>query len=118
MVEQVAPGSWRVSAELSTRDWSEAFGKSLPADLQATLNMVKTVGGLVMARLGRAAKVGDEVTIGNLVLSVEQMEGRRIETVTVHLTDMPGNTESEDGSEESSEDDAEETSGGKPGGDG
>ncbi len=88
MVEQVSPGSWRVSAELSTRDWSEAFGKGLPADIQVTLNMVKTVGGLVMARLGRAAQVGDRVAIGNLMLSVEQMDGRRIETVTVRLEEV------------------------------
>lgn len=97
MVERVSPGSWRVSAELSTRDWAEAFGKSLPADLQATLTMVKTVGGLVMARLGRAAVVNDQVTIGNLVLTVDQIEGRRIEMVTVQLADKDGASEADEG---------------------
>ena len=96
MVEQVSPDRWRVSAELSTRDWAQAFGKSLPADALITLNMVKTVGGLVMARLGRAAKVGDEIALGNLLLTVDAMDGRRIETVTVRLADNPG-TQAEPG---------------------
>lgn len=86
-VEKVAEGVWRVSAELSTRDWAEAFGQRLPADVRKTLGAVHTLGGLVMAGLGRAAQTGDRFTIGNLVLSVDSLEGRRIEYVTVRLTD-------------------------------
>jgi magnesium and cobalt exporter, CNNM family len=85
LVEQVSPDCWRVSAELSTRDWSEAFGQNSPPDVLKTLSAVNTLGGLVMARLGRGAKVGDQTTLGNLVLRVEEMEGRRIEIVTVRL---------------------------------
>ncbi len=87
MVERISPSSWRVSAELSTRDWAEAFGKSLPPDVLKTLEAVNTLSGLVMARLGRAAEVGDRVTIGNLVLLVDEMDNRRIETVTVQLAE-------------------------------
>jgi len=43
------------------------------------------LGGLVMAVLGRAPEAGDEVTLGNLILHVESMDGRRIEYVTVRL---------------------------------
>lgn len=85
LVEKVTEGVWRVSAELSTRDWAEAFGQSVPADVRKTLGAVHTLGGLVMAGLGRAAQVGDELTIGNLVLSVDSLDGRRIEFVTVRL---------------------------------
>lgn len=88
-VEEVSPGCWRVSAELSTRDWAEAFGQSVPPDVQKTLGAVHTLGGLVMAGLGRAARVGDQITIGNLVLSVDSLDGRRIVHVTVRLTDTP-----------------------------
>jgi len=87
LVEKVAQGVWRVSAELSTRDWAEAFGQSVPADVRKTLGAVHTLGGLVMAGLGRAAQTGDEVTIGNLVLCVDSLDGRRIEYVTVRIVD-------------------------------
>ncbi len=85
--EEVSPGCWRVSAELSTRDWSEAFGQNSSLDVLKILGAVNTLGGLVMARLGRAAQVGDQTTLGNLVLRVEKMDGRRIEIVTVKLAD-------------------------------
>ncbi len=90
LVEEVQPGRWRVSAELSTRDWADAFGQNSPPDVLKTLGAVKTLGGLVMARLGRAAKVGDQTTLGNLVLRVQEMDGRRIEAVTVQLADEAG----------------------------
>ncbi len=90
VVVEISPGCWRVSAELSTRDWSEAFGTSGPVDVLKTLGAVNTLGGLVMARLGRAAMVGDQTALGNLVLQVEAMDGRRIETVTVRLADPAG----------------------------
>lgn len=89
LVERIAEGVWRVSAELSTRDWAEAFGQRVPADVRKTLGAVHTLGGLVMAGLGRAAQVGDEVKIGNLVLRVDSLDSRRIEHVTVRLGDKP-----------------------------
>jgi CBS domain containing-hemolysin-like protein len=39
----------------------------------------ETVGGYVMAMLGRVPKVGDEVPIRGAVLRVERMDGRRVE---------------------------------------
>jgi CBS domain containing-hemolysin-like protein len=87
LVEKTAEGVWRVSAELSTRDWAEAFGQRVPADVHKTLGAVHTLGGLVMAGLGRAAQTGDEITIGNLVLCVDSLDGRRIEYVTVRLVE-------------------------------
>jgi CBS domain containing-hemolysin-like protein len=39
----------------------------------------ETVGGYVMAVLGRVPKVGDEVPIRGAVLRVERMDGRRVE---------------------------------------
>ncbi len=48
--------------------------KITPADIEE----VETMGGLVMLRLGRLPTVGDEVLIDNVVLRVEQMDGRRV----------------------------------------
>ncbi len=42
---------------------------------------VDTLGGLVMAELGRLPSVGDEISIGGRRLRVESLEGRRIAAV-------------------------------------
>ncbi len=39
----------------------------------------ETVGGYVMARLGRVPRVGDEVDIPGAVLRVDRMDGRRVD---------------------------------------
>jgi magnesium and cobalt transporter len=44
-----------------------------------------TVGGLVMASLGRLAEQGDHMTIDGVVLEVEAVEGLAVQTVLVRL---------------------------------
>ncbi len=44
-----------------------------------------TVGGLVMANLGRLAEPGDQVTVEGVVIEVEGVEGLAIQTVLVRL---------------------------------
>ncbi|MGQ0764410.1 MAG: hemolysin family protein [Gemmatimonadota bacterium] len=44
---------------------------------------VRTIGGLVMAKLGRVPKVGDAVEIGGARFEVSEMEDRRIASVQV-----------------------------------
>lgn len=77
-------GRWSISGDMSVREWAEAFEASgeLPA--------VATVGGLLLARLGRVPEVGDEITIGGLRLIVRAMEGHRVAEVEVRLRDLPG----------------------------
>jgi CBS domain containing-hemolysin-like protein len=41
----------------------------------------ETVGGLVMARLGRIPEVGDEVAIDGWTLRVEELDGRRVASI-------------------------------------
>ncbi len=95
MVERLGPGRWRVSAELSTRNWAQAFGQSVPADMLKALGEVHTLGGLVMAVLGRAAEAGDKATFGNLELCVDSLDGRRIEHITVSLMDTDASNDDE-----------------------
>ena len=47
---------------------------------------VNTVGGLVLAELGRIPVVGDEVVKGDLTLRVQQLEGLIIKRVSIHFT--------------------------------
>jgi putative hemolysin len=42
---------------------------------------VETVGGLIMAVLGRMPRVGDEVTVAGRTLRVERLDGRRVDLV-------------------------------------
>jgi len=61
-----------------------------PDELTETTGLVvpegpayETLGGLVMAELGRLPAVGDDVEVDGVLLRVEAMEGRRVERVRV-----------------------------------
>ncbi len=43
-----------------------------------------TLGGYVFGQLGRLPRVGDRVTVGNHVLEVVEMDGRRVRTLRLH----------------------------------
>lgn len=79
---QVLPdGQYDISGQLSVQYWIDAFG--LPAGIER----VATVGGLVMARLGRPARGGEVVRIGNVELQVTGVRRRRIERLQLRLLD-------------------------------
>lgn len=42
-----------------------------------------TIGGLVFGLLGHEPRIGDKVQIGSIILGVEQIEGKRIKTVSL-----------------------------------
>lgn len=86
-VEKLAPGRFRVTADLAIHDWSDLFGRNAAVDAVRTTSAISTLGGLVMSRLGRVPDVGDEVTIGsNLKLRVDAMDGSRIDRIVVELS--------------------------------
>jgi CBS domain containing-hemolysin-like protein len=80
-VQSVGADQWRVSARLGILDWVSAFGTVVP------IAGVSTIGGLIMARLGRLPNVGDRTNVGNLSIEVEKMDGRRMVTLLLQLTD-------------------------------
>lgn len=79
--ERLGPRRYRVSGSMSIRDWSEQF--HVPGLRQD----VTTLGGLIVARLGRPAAEGDQIELGNLRITVESLRGRRIDWVTLELAD-------------------------------
>jgi putative hemolysin len=79
-VQLLEPGVWQVSGRLPVRDW-EAFFE--PGGVPRTTARVSTLAGLVLSRLGRVPKRGDEVLMGNLAMRIESMRGRMIELVRV-----------------------------------
>ncbi|NBC10871.1 MAG: DUF21 domain-containing protein [Planctomycetes bacterium] len=76
---------WRAEAGLPIHDWPDWFGKGRELPDSAEHTSVSTLGGLVMASLGRVPREGDLVTAGNVRLTVASMEGRRIRWITVEL---------------------------------
>lgn len=81
-VELISAGKWSVPGRLSIRDWSMLFSdKSI---IEHT-KRVNTIGGLIMVILDRVPKVGDVARIGDIEMSVVEMNKRSIERVIVGI---------------------------------
>ncbi|GAB3161189.1 hemolysin family protein [Myceligenerans halotolerans] len=81
-----APGDeWVVPAVLRPDELEENTGVVVPEGAA-----YETLGGLVMAELGRVPRAGDEVTVPGATLRVEAMDGRRIERVRVRPAPRDG----------------------------
>ncbi len=64
------------------------IGRNLPGDFG-----VNTIGGLITARLGHVARVGDSVTLRNLRFTVTRMQRNRIVEVRLQrLAEIPAGT--------------------------
>ena len=70
-------GAYTVDGGVPISKVNEALGTDFETD------EFGTIGGLVLARLGRAPEVGDRIEVDGYYLDVEQVEGARISTVVV-----------------------------------
>lgn len=77
VTEQIDDHTYRIPARFSARALCDRF------DFDKTESHIDTVGGLVLARLGRMPRVGDEVRISNLTLIVEKVRRHRLEQVLI-----------------------------------
>ena len=76
-----ADGSWLVEGSAPMEDVATHFGMdALPEDETGAYH---TIGGFVMARLGRVPKTADTFEWGGLKFEVMDMDGRRIDKVMV-----------------------------------
>ncbi|MDA2989174.1 MAG: hemolysin family protein [Actinomycetota bacterium] len=87
-------GGWTLSGLLRPDEASDIIGVELPSGEQN-----ETLGGLIIERLGRLATEGDSVIVSapvlgpedpvhlDVVLTVNQMDGRRIDRVRVRFLD-------------------------------
>ncbi len=81
----VRPGgerSWVVAGSLRPDELHHEIGIVVPDDSQ-----YETLGGLVMTTVGRLPQVGDEITVPGVLLRVEQMDGRRVDSIRVTVLD-------------------------------
>jgi CBS domain containing-hemolysin-like protein len=74
--EAIIPGTTHI-AELNER-----FGLSVPEDDYTT------IGGFVFGTIGRLPLAGDRVAAGGAIFTVQAMEGRRIDSLSVDLHSM------------------------------
>ena len=93
-VHRTADGSWSVPGLLRPDELAEATGLVVPDD-----GAYETLGGLVMAELGRLPHAGDVVEVSGVVLHVEQMDARRIDRIRVRGAELPhpDGTDDDDG---------------------
>jgi len=88
--EQVEPeiiprseSEYEISGRLSVQYWVETFG------IGGLTDRVATVAGLLTARLGRPARVGDSIRIGNIELAASAVSGRRVQRLRLTLLGGP-----------------------------
>jgi len=87
-VARAADGTWHLPGVTRPDELAERTGLVVPDD-----GPYETLGGLVMARLGRIPEVGDVVEVDGVHLEVERMGGRRVERV--HVWPVPGHAPSD-----------------------
>jgi putative hemolysin len=82
-------GSWLLDGMLPVDEFKEMFGlPRLPGEGQGNY---QTLGGFVMAYLGRIPAAADQFQWGRLSFEVVDMDGKRVDKVLVRpIEPMPG----------------------------
>ena len=78
--ERRADGTWALPGRLRIDEISDLTGVALPAN-----EGYDTVSGLVLSRLGRTARVGDEVAVPVRLVDVERLVVLRVASVERHV---------------------------------
>jgi putative hemolysin len=94
-VLMVGVGVWEVPGRLNIREWAELFDVSAAERaMGGARGRVSTLGGLIVSKLGRVPRLGDELqfpTVKVRVSAVGGQGGRSVERVTVSV--VGGNDE-------------------------
>src|SRR5215217_6715829 len=80
-IRRLPDGSWLLSGLLRPDETQAATGIDLPEGDRD----YETVAGLILHRLGRLPEVGEEVHVAGAKLTVERLDGRRIDRVRLAL---------------------------------
>ena len=86
-IEYIDSQTYRLSGALSVRPWRQALG------ITQQFNQIDTIGGVVLASLGRLPKLNDTVQFGKLSVTVDKLEGRRISQVLLRIGEYQPNFE-------------------------
>jgi putative hemolysin len=77
--QKVSDGVYVFHGKINLNDFNEILGSALTSDDADTL------GGYLFNRIGRVPKVGEKWEEGGVLLTVEQIVGRRIRRVRAHM---------------------------------
>lgn len=77
--QQIGPNTLRVRGDLLLDELDQHF------DIALDVNDAETVGGLIMAHLGRVPRKGDRATFEGLEIEVESVDGLAVDTALVRL---------------------------------
>lgn len=83
LFQELRSGEYSFLGRIALDDFNETMGSNLPKEEADTL------GGFIYSRLGRVALAGDTVEVEGLLLTVEQVSGRRIHAVRAQWKDLP-----------------------------
>jgi putative hemolysin len=78
-VKQLGPMTYRLAGSLAIHDWADAFG------IDVAESRLTTIGGLVVALLGKIPRTGDVASLRNLKFTVELVRKHRIESIVLEL---------------------------------
>ncbi len=92
-IEARADGTTLVSGLFSLSELSERFGLEID---QEQLDEYDSLGGYIQGQLGRIPKLGDQLTLEQYRLKVEQMDGLRVDRVSFSPLEerLPGSVSS------------------------
>jgi putative hemolysin len=76
-LERLDETTVRVAGSMTIDDFNETVGTTLPQD------HARTLAGLVFNTLGRRPEPGDEISVGDVALAVEETDGARITRLRV-----------------------------------
>jgi len=71
-IVQLDENTLSVISKMSVYDMNERFNLDLPTE------DFQTIGGLIFGQLGREPEVGDEISVGDITMKVETMDGHKI----------------------------------------
>lgn len=81
-VRQIGPGTWLIPGTLRPDELKAYTDLQVPEEAP-----YETVGGLILSHLGRLPRSGDVVELPGVALTVERMEERRIESISVRAVE-------------------------------
>lgn len=76
---QAGDNEYIVEGQMRLDDFNDSLGTQLESD------DYETIGGYIMGKIDRIPKAGDVVFTGNIKLSVESVDNKRIEKVRVDI---------------------------------
>jgi putative hemolysin len=85
LIARLGDGSWSVDGMLPVDDLKEAFDLRGPEAEER--GNYRSLGGLMMSRLGRVPSVGDWVEWAGLRLEILDMDGKRVDRILVRSLD-------------------------------